>query len=69
MVNLYVRLYFKLIMKYGSPKQPGRHECNYFVMRYMKDIIDDKELTFTSKVYFHVCSIELFELRHFGKII
>ena len=50
MVNLYAGLYFKLIMKYGSPKQPGSHECGYVVMRYMKDIIDDKELTFVSNV-------------------
>ncbi|KAL6565696.1 hypothetical protein OROHE_004751 [Orobanche hederae] len=33
----------------GSPKQPGGHECGYVVMRYMKDIIADKELTFLKK--------------------
>ncbi|XP_074327494.1 uncharacterized protein LOC141665408 [Apium graveolens] len=34
----------------GSPKQPGGVECGYVVMRYMKDIIDDKELSFTTKL-------------------
>ncbi|XP_063941050.1 uncharacterized protein LOC135149368 [Daucus carota subsp. sativus] len=33
----------------GSPKQPGGHECGYVVMRYMKDIIADTRLSFTSK--------------------
>ncbi|KAL8113242.1 hypothetical protein AgCh_020529 [Apium graveolens] len=33
----------------GSPKQPGGHECGYVVMRYMKDIIEDKEMTFITK--------------------
>ncbi|KAL8135328.1 hypothetical protein AgCh_010117 [Apium graveolens] len=33
----------------GSPKQPGGHEYGYVVMRYMKDIIEDKEMTFITK--------------------
>ncbi|KAK1404627.1 hypothetical protein POM88_004232 [Heracleum sosnowskyi] len=33
----------------GSPKQPGGVECGYVVMRYMKDIIEDKELCFPMK--------------------
>ncbi|KAL8089471.1 hypothetical protein AgCh_039078 [Apium graveolens] len=33
----------------GSPKQPGGVECGYVIMRYMKDIIADKELSFTTK--------------------
>ncbi|KAL8094306.1 hypothetical protein AgCh_036000 [Apium graveolens] len=33
----------------GSPKQPGGVECGYVVMRYMKEIIEDKEISFTSK--------------------
>ncbi|KAL6536694.1 hypothetical protein OROMI_026275 [Orobanche minor] len=34
----------------GSPKQPGVHECGYMVMRYMEDIIADKEFTFLKKL-------------------
>ncbi|KAL8112149.1 hypothetical protein AgCh_019735 [Apium graveolens] len=33
----------------GSPKQPGGTECAYVVMRYMKEIINDTRLTFTTK--------------------
>ncbi|XP_074325293.1 uncharacterized protein LOC141662148 [Apium graveolens] len=33
----------------GSPKQPGGVECGYVIMRSMKDIIADKELSFTTK--------------------
>ncbi|XP_074346475.1 uncharacterized protein LOC141685261 [Apium graveolens] len=33
----------------GSPKQPGGVECGYVVMRYMKEIIEDREISFTSK--------------------
>ncbi|KAL8118050.1 hypothetical protein AgCh_015809, partial [Apium graveolens] len=33
----------------GSPKQPGGVECGYVVMRYMKEIIKDMEISFTSK--------------------
>ncbi|KAL8123265.1 hypothetical protein AgCh_011296 [Apium graveolens] len=33
----------------GSPKQPGGMECAYVVMRYMKEIINDTRLTFTTK--------------------
>ncbi|KAL8132351.1 hypothetical protein AgCh_008009 [Apium graveolens] len=33
----------------GYPKQPGGPECGYVVMRYMKDIIEDKEMTFITK--------------------
>ncbi|KAL8092323.1 hypothetical protein AgCh_034574 [Apium graveolens] len=32
----------------GSPKQPGGSECGYVVMRYMKDIYEDKEIKFLS---------------------
>ncbi|KAL6576774.1 hypothetical protein OROMI_011050 [Orobanche minor] len=34
----------------GSTKHPGGHECGYVVMRYMKDIIADKEFTFLKKL-------------------
>ncbi|KAL8147496.1 hypothetical protein AgCh_004988 [Apium graveolens] len=34
----------------GSPKQPGGVECGYVVIRYMKEIIEDREISFTSKV-------------------
>ncbi|XP_074355676.1 uncharacterized protein LOC141695319 [Apium graveolens] len=33
----------------GSPKQPGEYECGYVVMRYMKDIFEDKEMKFITK--------------------
>ncbi|KAL8125305.1 hypothetical protein AgCh_012841 [Apium graveolens] len=33
----------------GSPRQPGGTECAYIVMRYMKEIINDTRLTFTTK--------------------
>ncbi|XP_074364814.1 uncharacterized protein LOC141705829 [Apium graveolens] len=36
-------------LKEGSPKQPGGVECGYVVMRHMKEIIEDKEISFTSK--------------------
>ena len=45
--------YFKMptyILEQGSPKQPGGHECGYVVMRYMRDIISDKEMSFCTKV-------------------
>ncbi|KAM5578069.1 hypothetical protein ABKV19_008408 [Rosa sericea] len=29
----------------GIPPQPNNKECGYFVMRYMRDIIEDKDLT------------------------
>lgn len=33
----------------GAAKQPGGHECGYYVMRYMKKIIEDEELSFPRK--------------------
>ncbi|KAK1381491.1 hypothetical protein POM88_028235 [Heracleum sosnowskyi] len=33
----------------GSPKQPGGTECGYVVMRYMKDIFEDKDMKFIAK--------------------
>ncbi|KAL8107429.1 hypothetical protein AgCh_023997 [Apium graveolens] len=33
----------------GFPKQPGGTECAYVVTRYMKEIINDTRLTFTTK--------------------
>ncbi|KAK9939473.1 hypothetical protein M0R45_016168 [Rubus argutus] len=33
----------------GIPPQPSDKECGYFVMRYMRDIIEDKDLSFVSK--------------------
>ncbi|XP_074376825.1 uncharacterized protein LOC141718343 [Apium graveolens] len=33
----------------GSPKQPGGSECRYVVMRYKKDIYEEKEMKFLSK--------------------
>ncbi|XP_074351633.1 uncharacterized protein LOC141690760 [Apium graveolens] len=33
----------------GSPKQSGGVECGYVVMRYMKEIIEDRDISFTSK--------------------
>ncbi|KAL8148225.1 hypothetical protein AgCh_005544 [Apium graveolens] len=33
----------------GSPKQPGGYECGYVVMRYMKEIFEDKEMKFITK--------------------
>ncbi|XP_040374987.1 uncharacterized protein LOC112200371 [Rosa chinensis] len=33
----------------GVPKQPGGVECGYYVMRYMKDIINDDTLSFSTK--------------------
>ena len=38
------------VNKKGAPKQPGGHECEYYVMRYMRDIIDDETLGFPTKV-------------------
>lgn len=43
-------LFFTDVIKKGAPKQPGGHECGYYVMRYMKEIIDDEMLGFTTKV-------------------
>lgn len=43
-------LQFNNVNKYDSPKQPVGHECGYYVMRYMKEIIDDETLGFTSKI-------------------
>ncbi|BFG35356.1 hypothetical protein CerSpe_216300 [Prunus speciosa] len=37
------------IILMGTPKQPTNTECGYFVMRYMKEIIEDKNLEFASK--------------------
>ncbi|KAK9933081.1 hypothetical protein M0R45_020292 [Rubus argutus] len=33
----------------GSPKQSGGHECGYYVMRYIKEIVEDETLTFPKK--------------------
>ncbi|XP_040373610.1 uncharacterized protein LOC121052492 [Rosa chinensis] len=33
----------------GVPKQPGGVNCGYYVMRYMKDIINDDTLSFSTK--------------------
>ncbi|KAM5570104.1 hypothetical protein ABKV19_017226 [Rosa sericea] len=33
----------------GVPKQPGGVECGYYVMRYMKEIIEDETLSFPTK--------------------
>jgi Ulp1 family protease len=43
------------VNKKGAPKQPGGHECGYYVMRYMRDIIDDETLGFPTKVSIIVC--------------
>ncbi|ONI01811.1 hypothetical protein PRUPE_6G160400 [Prunus persica] len=37
------------IILMGTPKQPTNTECGYFVMRYMKEIVEDKNLEFASK--------------------
>ncbi|PRQ20360.1 putative Ulp1 protease family catalytic domain, putative transposase, Ptta/En/Spm, plant [Rosa chinensis] len=39
----------KLRLLPGVPKQPGGIECGYYVMRYMKDIINDDTLSFSTK--------------------
>ncbi|XP_062011742.1 uncharacterized protein LOC133728340 isoform X2 [Rosa rugosa] len=39
----------KLKLLTGAPKQPGGVECGYYVMRYMKDIINDDTLSFSTK--------------------
>ncbi|PRQ17594.1 putative Ulp1 protease family catalytic domain, putative transposase, Ptta/En/Spm, plant [Rosa chinensis] len=39
----------KLKLLPGAPKQPGGVECGYYVMRYMKDIINDDTLSFSTK--------------------
>ncbi|KAL1826534.1 hypothetical protein ACET3Z_004946 [Daucus carota] len=33
----------------GTPKQPSGYECAYAVMRYMKEIIEDKDFSFHKK--------------------
>ncbi|XP_024193342.1 uncharacterized protein LOC112185470 [Rosa chinensis] len=33
----------------GIPPQPNNKECGYFVMRYMRDIIEDKDFSFVNK--------------------
>lgn len=45
-----IMFFFTNVNKKGAPKQPGGHECGYYVMRYMKEIIDDEMLGFTTKV-------------------
>ncbi|KAL6584578.1 hypothetical protein OROMI_003867 [Orobanche minor] len=32
----------------GVPKQFGSTDCGFFIMRYMKDIVEDKNLDFAS---------------------
>lgn len=43
-------LHFNNVNKYGALKQPVGHECGYYVMQHMKEIIDDETLGFTSNV-------------------
>lgn len=45
-----IMFFFTNVNKKGAPKQPGGHECGYYVMRYMKEIIDDEKLGFATKV-------------------
>ncbi|KAL6515955.1 hypothetical protein OROGR_019260 [Orobanche gracilis] len=33
----------------GVPEQFGSTDCGFFIMRYMKDIVEDKNLDFASK--------------------
>ncbi|XP_040366417.1 uncharacterized protein LOC112176242 [Rosa chinensis] len=33
----------------GIPPQPSSKECGYFIMRYMRDIIEDKDFSFVNK--------------------
>ncbi|KAM5578022.1 hypothetical protein ABKV19_008373, partial [Rosa sericea] len=33
----------------GAPKQVGGGECGYYVMRYMKELIEDPMLSFAQK--------------------
>ncbi|PRQ31131.1 putative Ulp1 protease family catalytic domain-containing protein [Rosa chinensis] len=33
----------------GIPEQQSSKDCSYFIMRYMKDIVEDKNLEFFSK--------------------
>ncbi|KAK1397422.1 hypothetical protein POM88_007285 [Heracleum sosnowskyi] len=59
-----------LIVKYisGCPKQPGGIECGYVVMRYMKEIVMDSEMSFLKKWSSKSCKlscsrVELDEVR------
>ncbi|KAK1356780.1 hypothetical protein POM88_050036 [Heracleum sosnowskyi] len=38
-----------LVISLGCPKQPGGIECGYVVMRYMKEIVMDREMSFLKK--------------------
>ena len=43
-----------MIYLQGIPTQNGDKDCGYFIMRYMKEIIEDKNLEFGVKVMCHV---------------
>ncbi|WOH09370.1 hypothetical protein DCAR_0728827 [Daucus carota subsp. sativus] len=48
----------------GCPKQPGGTECGYVIMRYMKEIVMDNEMTFFKRNRKVICSkAELDEVR------
>ncbi|KAM5569467.1 hypothetical protein ABKV19_016804 [Rosa sericea] len=44
-----LRCHSTSLVQQGVPKQPGGVECGYYVMRYMKDIINDDTLSFSTK--------------------
>lgn len=49
MSSMEIVIQFYLVFQ-GVPVQTGNKDCGLFVMRYMKEIVHDKELDFVSKV-------------------
>ncbi|VVA34041.1 Hypothetical predicted protein, partial [Prunus dulcis] len=49
-VNSAIKIYNTHIARAGrTPKQPSNVECGYYVMRFMRDIINDPSLGFENK--------------------
>ena len=46
----FLTIYCLLIVNVQVPAQNDIHTCGYYIMRYMKEIVEDKELSFASKV-------------------
>ncbi|KAL6545379.1 hypothetical protein OROGR_009253 [Orobanche gracilis] len=56
------------IEKIGVPEQFGSTDCGFFIMRYMKDIVEDKNLDFASKWRYMATPTHAYTPKHIDEV-
>lgn len=65
LLNIQNDSYFWWLYLQGIPEQKDGHTCALWVMRYMKDIIEDKDLEFATTVCAFVAKLINLHILHF----